>query len=231
MTTPAKHQFSFFMRMLRMLFNIGMPKGVKYPMQMEVDYGFSCGRHWVRIGDAVITQTPGDTIWMRDEDVLKLGWMLFDHGQHWGKPEGDPRYIGQYHDEYIQGHIVQLNNQCIAVESEIVKYKQWVDDLQSGMFVNCVYCGHRYGPKETTPVSMADALKAHIEQCPSHPMAQLKRYIEKMDGGMRVLYASDAFCSKCGHNRDTSSVSSVNNEDGTQSCQQCGTSWVERDGT
>jgi hypothetical protein len=51
---------------------------------------------------------------------------------------------------------------------------RWVDDLQSGMYVNCVYCGHRYGPGETTPVSMADALKAHVEQCPEHPMSELK---------------------------------------------------------
>ena len=34
---------------------------------------------------------------------------------------------------------------------EIERLKVWVDDLQSGMYVNCVYCGHRYGPGETTP--------------------------------------------------------------------------------
>ncbi len=55
---------------------------------------------------------------------------------------------------------------------EIERLRQWVADLQSGMYVNCVYCGHRYGPGETTPVSMADALKAHISQCPEHPMAE-----------------------------------------------------------
>ena len=52
--------------------------------------------------------------------------------------------------------------------------RQWVTDLQSGMYVNCVYCGHRYGPGETTPVSMADALKEHVESCPQHPMSALK---------------------------------------------------------
>lgn len=55
----------------------------------------------------------------------------------------------------------------------IAELKAWVADLQSGMYVNCVYCGHRYGPGETTPVSMADALKAHIAQCPEHPMSDL----------------------------------------------------------
>lgn len=57
---------------------------------------------------------------------------------------------------------------------EIDRLRQWINDLQSGMYVNCVYCGHQYGPSETTPVSMADALKAHIEQCPEHPMSHLK---------------------------------------------------------
>jgi len=56
----------------------------------------------------------------------------------------------------------------------VLELKAWVDDLQSGMYVNCVYCGHRYGPKETTPVSMADALKMHVERCPQHPMSRLK---------------------------------------------------------
>lgn len=61
-----------------------------------------------------------------------------------------------------------------ALEAENAQMKSWVADLQSGMYVNCVYCGHRYGPNETTPVSMADALKAHVENCPKHPMSKLK---------------------------------------------------------
>jgi hypothetical protein len=62
--------------------------------------------------------------------------------------------------------------------------KRWVDDLQSGMYVNCVYCGHRYGPGETTPVSMADALKEHVERCPKHPMSLLRRSVESALGDM-----------------------------------------------
>jgi hypothetical protein len=57
--------------------------------------------------------------------------------------------------------------------AEIERLMVWVADLQSGMYVNCVYCGHRYGPCETTPVSMADALKRHIAECPAHPMSEL----------------------------------------------------------
>lgn len=58
--------------------------------------------------------------------------------------------------------------------SELERYKRWVDDLQSGMYINCVYCGHRYGPREDTPSSMAEVLKQHVEQCPEHPMSKLR---------------------------------------------------------
>jgi hypothetical protein len=43
----------------------------------------------------------------------------------------------------------------------------------------------------------------------------------------RRLYSSDPFCPKCGHNRDTSSVSSIDNGDGSKSCQFCGAQWEE----
>lgn len=43
----------------------------------------------------------------------------------------------------------------------------------------------------------------------------------------RVLNASDAFCPKCGHNRDKSSVSSIDEGAGVRSCQMCGTKWRE----
>jgi len=71
-----------------------------------------------------------------------------------------------------------------GLKKELAKYKRWVDDLQSGMYINCVYCGHRYGPGETTPVSMAATLKAHIEACPKHPMSALK---EELASICRIL--------------------------------------------
>ena len=61
-----------------------------------------------------------------------------------------------------------------AVDVELARYKQWVSDLQSKMYVNCIYCGHRYGPDPDTPVAIAEVLKQHIEECPSHPMSLLK---------------------------------------------------------
>jgi len=60
------------------------------------------------------------------------------------------------------------------LETENEKLRQWVKDLQSAMYINCVYCGHRYGPKGDTPVAMADVLKDHIELCSKHPMSKLK---------------------------------------------------------
>ena len=64
---------------------------------------------------------------------------------------------------------------ALALEqAENERLRKWVEDIQSGMYVNCVYCGHRYGPGDATPVSMADALKAHVEQCPEHPMKELR---------------------------------------------------------
>lgn len=59
------------------------------------------------------------------------------------------------------------------LETDNRKLQQWVSDLQSGMYINCVYCGHRYGPKDEVPASMADVLKKHIETCPDHPMSNL----------------------------------------------------------
>lgn len=66
-----------------------------------------------------------------------------------------------------------LRDVMTKLVADVERMEAWVADLQSGMYVNCVYCGHRYGPALTTPVSMADQLKAHIARCPEHPMAEL----------------------------------------------------------
>ncbi len=66
------------------------------------------------------------------------------------------------------------------LESEVERLQAWINDLQSGMCINCVYCGHRYGPDPGTPVAMADVLKQHIEQCSKHPLSQAKAEIERL---------------------------------------------------
>ena len=58
---------------------------------------------------------------------------------------------------------------------DIDRLQNWIKDLQAGMYINCVYCGHRYGPDTEVPASMADVLKDHVEHCPKHPMSALKK--------------------------------------------------------
>ena len=65
-----------------------------------------------------------------------------------------------------------ITQQRQSYEQRIKDLDKWVSDLQSGMYVNCVYCGHQYGQKEGTPISMADVLKIHIEKCSSHPLSK-----------------------------------------------------------
>src|ERR1700681_936192 len=66
----------------------------------------------------------------------------------------------------------------------IERLKKWIDDLQSGMYINCVYCGHRYGPKDKIATSMQDALKIHIAQCAEHPMHAV---LETLKAGRDLL--------------------------------------------
>ena len=58
--------------------------------------------------------------------------------------------------------------ETLADENE--RLKAWVSDLQSGTYINCVYCGHCYGPDTAVAASMADVLKEHVEHCPEHPL-------------------------------------------------------------
>lgn len=76
----------------------------------------------------------------------------------------------------------------------IARFKSWVSDLQSGMYVNCVYCGHKYGPAKNTPTSMADVLTEHILECPDHPASLLKKkleFCEQMYNGLMSMSVRD----------------------------------------
>ena len=59
---------------------------------VSIDYGFSCGRHWVEIDGKMIAQTPGNDFWMRDEDIRRLAIAVIE-GCRWVPVEGDHRYI------------------------------------------------------------------------------------------------------------------------------------------
>lgn len=81
----------------------------------------------------------------------------------------------------------QLVELLASVVAQMKQLKQWIIDMQQGCYVNCVYCGHRYGPYNQTPVSQADILKAHIEQCPEHPMSFLKKENEELKQQNQLL--------------------------------------------
>lgn len=58
------------------------------------------------------------------------------------------------------------------LEAELAEAKQWIDDCQAGMYINCVYCGHRYGPDDEVEATMQQALYDHIKVCPKHPLSK-----------------------------------------------------------
>lgn len=78
-----------------------------------------------------------------------------------------------------------------SLQEKVDRLQAWVSDLQAGMYINCVYCGHRYGPDSEVPASMADVLKEHIEQCPEHPLSAAMAHIRELEAAQRpfVLWA------------------------------------------
>jgi len=64
------------------------------------------------------------------------------------------------------------------LEEDNKKLVQWVADLQSGLYINCVYCGHRYPPG--TPDVRDNILYEHIKICPKHPLAHALAEIERL---------------------------------------------------
>ena len=89
-------------------------------------------------------------------------------------------------------HMIEKNHECECealqdckqeierLRSEQESAQQHIADLQSGIYVNCVYCGHRYGPRDSTPTSIAEVLTKHIEKCPKHPLTAAKAEIKAL---------------------------------------------------
>ena len=38
----------------------------------KIDYGFSCGRHWVTIDGKTVVQSDGADVYLPDEQIVKL---------------------------------------------------------------------------------------------------------------------------------------------------------------
>ena len=68
--------------------------------------------------------------------------------------------------------------------------EQWVHDCQAGMYINCVYCGYRYGPDDEVAPTMQQALYDHIAECPKHPLSAMKRRAERAEA--RLAHLTDA---------------------------------------
>ena len=76
---------------------------------------------------------------------------------------------------------LRIKDEALDVARVVVeRHQRWVNDLQAGTYITCVYCGHNYGPDDEVPTCMADVLKEHIAQCPQHPMSALKAEVERL---------------------------------------------------
>lgn len=75
--------------------------------------------------------------------------------------------------------IARLQAEIHALQEQNEKLEAWIDDLQSGMYINCVYCGYRYGPNTVSHVTMRKALEDHIASCPKHPLSTAKSALEQ----------------------------------------------------
>ena len=81
-------------------------------------------------------------------------------------------------------------SEIAALRTQLAAVERWVDDLQSGLFINCVYCGFRYGPRDThveslddpkATASMRDALTAHVQRCSKHPLATVEQRVVTLE--------------------------------------------------
>lgn len=77
---------------------------------------------------------------------------------------------------------MNTDKQIEELQEKLAQMEQWIDDLQSGLYVNCVYCGYNFGQKDAVDESMRTSLQNHMETCPKHPMSILKQRNEKLEG-------------------------------------------------
>ena len=65
-------------------------------------------------------------------------------------------------------------------QENLASAEKWIDDLQAKLYINCVYCGHRYGPGEEITTTMRSALFQHIARCPKHPLSVLRLGVKRI---------------------------------------------------
>jgi len=85
--------------------------------------------------------------------------------------------------------VVANDQELLAiVMSQMGSLLEWIDDLHSGMYINCVFCGHRYGP-DTEEGVMSDVLHEHIAVCPEHSLSEALAEIEQLKKDMEPFMA------------------------------------------
>ena len=79
----------------------------------------------------------------------------------------------------------RMRNPLVEQLSDRIKeLEKWIDDLQSGMYINCVYCGHRYPPG--IQASRRKILYEHIKQCPKHPLSVAESRIKELESDLKL---------------------------------------------
>ena len=69
-------------------------------------------------------------------------------------------YLKEKAPELYQVMLESLEHDLRWRDEEIERLKNWVNDLQAGMYINCVYCGHR--------------LRASLEVCKHHLVGMIQ---------------------------------------------------------
>jgi DNA-directed RNA polymerase subunit RPC12/RpoP len=102
-----------------------------------------------------------------------------DHSKHYVyEPVGTCIHCDHERETMVPVQPPSPEAQLDSATQEILKLKQWISDLQSNMYVNCVYCGYRAGEQGKVP---AQALMDHIAQCPKHPLTAMKKRAESTE--------------------------------------------------
>lgn len=105
-------------------------------------------------------------------------------------------YCGYEFEGTEENHIVMANktkehmencekHPLKAARHEINRLQNWVNDLQSNMCINCIYCGYRAG-HQGEDVS-ANTLTQHVEECPKHPLKVARDRIVELEKRVEEL--------------------------------------------
>ncbi|MFW6056852.1 MAG: hypothetical protein ACOC9B_06050 [Chloroflexota bacterium] len=154
------------------------------------DWHQNSREEWPEVAaDYVRALKADDTQWDGTDAAHPAWWRGNDAGVQGTLDRIEQVLDGKY-DDVVKGVGPYFGSQrLIDVVRGVLNLKQWVNDLQSGLYINCVYCGHRYGPNdpryEEVDQVPAEVLQTHIRQCPEHPLAKALKclaYIEDVAG-------------------------------------------------